>query len=38
VRDNKRYLTCDAEVQAKWLKDVCGDVGSAGQKLPLLLK
>jgi hypothetical protein len=38
VRDNKRYLTDNADVQAKWLKDVSGDVSSAGQKLPLLLK
>jgi YHS domain-containing protein len=38
VRDNKLYLNYDADVQAKWLKDVPGYIGSADQKFPQLLQ
>jgi YHS domain-containing protein len=38
VRDNKLYLNYDADVQAKWLKDVPGYVSSADQKFPQLLQ
>jgi hypothetical protein len=38
IRDNKLYLNYDADVQAKWLKDVPGYIGSADQKFPQLLK
>ncbi len=38
VRDNKLYLNYDADVQAKWLKDVPGYISSADQKFPQLLQ
>jgi YHS domain-containing protein len=38
VRDHKLYLNYDAEVQAKWLKDVPGYVSSADQLFPQLLQ
>jgi len=38
VRDNKLYLNYDADVQAKWLKDVPGYIRSADQKFPQLLQ
>jgi hypothetical protein len=38
VREGKLYLNFDADVQAKWLKDVPGYVSSADQKFPQLLQ
>jgi YHS domain-containing protein len=38
VRDGKLYLNYDADVQAKWLKDVPGYVSNADQKFPQLLQ
>ena len=38
VRDGKLYLNYDADVQAKWLKDVPGYIKSADGKFPTLLK
>jgi YHS domain-containing protein len=38
VRDGKLYLNYDADVQAKWLKDVPGYIKAADAKFPSLLK
>jgi YHS domain-containing protein len=38
VRDNKLYLNYDADVQAKWSKDIPGYISSADQKFPQLLQ
>lgn len=38
VRESKLYLNYDADVQAKWKKDVPGYISSADQKFPQLLQ
>jgi hypothetical protein len=38
VRDGKLYLNYDADVQAKWLKDIPGYNQAADAKFPSLLK
>jgi YHS domain-containing protein len=38
VRENKLYLNYDADVQARWSKDITGYISSADQKFPQLLQ
>ncbi len=38
VRDDKLYLNYDADVQAKWQKDIPGYLATANQKFPQLLQ
>ncbi len=38
VREGKLYLNYDADVQAKWQKDIPGYISSANQKFPQLLQ
>jgi YHS domain-containing protein len=38
IFEGKLYLNYDADVQAKWLKDVTGYITSADQKFPQLLQ